>query len=536
MGLFKRRSRELRAENTGQGIVEERRGFLEVDDVLKIVLGLQDSKNRIVTRTEAESIPVLADCMEFITGIASSVPIRLYRVSEAEEEEVLNDQRLALLNEDTGDLLTGAEWKKAFFRDYLLSGSAWAFVNRRGNAMESLHYVDTDNVQVMINEDPIYKIAKVMIGGASYRPDEFIHMARNSKDGVSGVGVVTQHQKYLAMALNYTDFENTLVRAGGNKRGFLQSERKLGVDELKALKSDFEKVYGNDESSVVVLNKGTVFQPASSTSVEMQLSENKGRNREEICSAMCLSVPIIMGKATEDEFSRAIKTAIMPLLDAFEKAVNRAVLLESEKGTLRFACDTRELQAGDMQKRYAAYSEATKAGWLSKNEIRYREKMKPVDGLNVFAMSLGDVLYDPETKRYYVTNTGKQVDMQSINPESDDETADNSEDDPEKRYNHNHGSDGRFTTGSGGGGVDKGHKNDTMGSGRKTKYAPSPQRQHKGLQLKPEEYTTLCGEFNTRYPKASPEGAARTVYKNGVVYRVVADGYGGLVILSKKKY
>ena len=46
----------------------------------------------------------------------------------------------------------------------------------------------------------------------------------------------------------------------------------------------------------------------------------------------------------------------------------------------------------------------------------------------------------------------------------------------------------------------------------------------------------LCGEFNTRYPKASTEGAARTVYKNGVVYRVVADGYGGLVILSKKKY
>lgn len=345
MGLFKRRSRELRAENTGQGTVAEQRGFLEVDDVLKIVLGLQDGKNRIVTRAEAESIPVLADCMEFITGIASSVPIRLYRVGKAEEEEVLGDQRLALLNEDTGDLLTGAEWKKAFFRDYLLSGSAWAFVNRRGNEMESLHYVDTDNVQAMINEDPIYKVARVMVGGKSYRPDEFIHMARNSKDGVSGVGVVAQHQKYLAMALNYTDFENTLVRAGGNKRGFLQSERKLGPDELKMLKTDFEKVYGNDESSVVVLNKGTVFQPASSTSVEMQLSENKERNREEICSAMCLSVPIITGKASEDEFSRAIKTAIMPLLDAFEKAVNRSVLLESEKGTLRFACDTRELQA-----------------------------------------------------------------------------------------------------------------------------------------------------------------------------------------------
>lgn len=533
MGLLKWRSKEMRNKNTGQDAQTEQRSLLEVDDALKIILGLYDTKNRVVSREEAESIPVLADCMEFITGIASSVPIRLYRVGEAEEEEILEDPRLSLLNEDTGDLLSGAEWKKAFFRDYILSGSAWAYVNRKGNQMESLHYVDTGNVQAMINEDPIFKVAKVLVWEKSYRPDEFIHMARNSKDGVSGVGVVVQHQKYLAMALNYTDFENTLVRAGGNKRGFLQSERKLGPDELKLLKTDFEKVYGNNESSVVVLNKGTVFQPASSTSVEMQLSENKERNREEICSAMCLSVPIITGKASEDEFSRAIKTAIMPLLDAFEKAVNRAVLLESEKGKFRFACDTRELQAGDMQKRYAAYSEATKAGWLSKNEIRYREKMKPVEGLNVFAMSLGDVLYDPQTQRYYVTNTGKQVDMQSINPAAD--AVDDAEADPEQRYNHNHGSDGRFTTGSGSSGVDKGRKGGKIGAGKKTKYAPSPQRQHRGIQVKPDEYGLVCGELKTRYPYAKA-GEAKHIHYNGYVYSVEADGYGGCTIMYKIKH
>lgn len=174
--------------------------------------------------------------------------------------------------------------------------------------------------------------------------------------------------------------------------------------------------------------------------------------------------------------------------------------------------------------------------WLSKNEIRYREKMKPVDGLNVFAMSLGDVLYDPETKRYYVTNTGKQVDMQSINPGAETEELGNPEDDPEKRYNHNHGSDGRFTTSSGSSGVDNDRKGGKIGAGKKTKYAPSPQRQHKGLQLKPEEYGKLCGEFKIRYPNATADDSAKTVYKDGIAYRVIADGYGGVIVLSKKKY
>lgn len=523
MGLFKRRGSKPPNMEIKQCEPMEMRGFLEADDLLKIVLGLQDGKNRVVSRVEAESIPVLADCLEFITGIASSVPIRLYRVGASEEEEILDDARIPLLNEDTGDLLSGAEWKKAFFRDYLLSGSAWAYVNRRGNNMESLHYVDTDDIQTMINEDPIFKVARVLIWGKSYLPDEFIHMARNSKDGVSGVGIVAQHQKYLAMALNYTDFENTLVRAGGNKRGFLQSERKLGPDELKALKTDFEKVYGNDESSVVVLNKGTVFQPASSTSVEMQLSENKERNREEICSAFCLSVPIITGKASEEEFSRAIKTAIIPLLDAFEKAVNRAVLLESEKGTLRFACDTRELQAGDMQKRYAAYSKATKAGWLSKNEIRYREKMKPVDGLDVFAMSLGDVLYDPKTKRYYVTNTGKQVDMQSINPAMEDDPSDDAEDDPEKRYNHNHGSDGRFTTGSGSPGVDKWRKSGKIS----TSYSS------KGVKIAHKEMTRIQSECLTWRTEEMMSTRPFSHYVGKYRYEIIPDGTGTMTVVAK---
>lgn len=59
---------------------------------------------------------------------------------------------------------------------------------------------------------------------------------------------------------------------------------------------------------------------------------------------------------------------------------------------------------------------------------------------------------------------------------------------------------GRFA-GGGGGGIRR-----KKGG---TKYAPSPQRNHAGIQMKPKEYAKLCGTFNTRYPRLKPEDGAR---------------------------
>lgn len=407
MGLFtrKKHSEEIRA---APEVRQEQ--TLEVDGVLEALFkGL--ASDRIVSRDEAMGIPALAGCMEFVCGIAASVPVKLYEAGPEEEKEVTGDPRLRILNEDTGDLLTGPEWKKAFFLDYLLRGRGWAYLNMKLNRLESLHYVDDQSISVTTNEDPIFKKAVVWVQGVPYQPYQFIHMARNTRNGIRGEGLLDQAHGQLALALNYINFENAIVRAGGNKRGFLSSEFKLDQNALDNLKESFEKMYGNSYDGVTVLNKGVSFTPAQATSVEMQLAENKARNREEICSLMCLPVSIITGKATLEEFTQAVKVAVLPLLDAFTKALNRAALLESEKDRLHFVCDTRDLQSGDVLKRYNAYTAACRAGWLSKNEIRYLEKYKPIDGLDVVSMSLGDVVYDVKTKKFYVPNTGEAIVM-----------------------------------------------------------------------------------------------------------------------------
>ena len=49
----------------------------------------------------------------------------------------------------TGDSLDVFQMKKATVKDYLISGNAYLYINRQGNKVKSLHYVDEKFVTVL---------------------------------------------------------------------------------------------------------------------------------------------------------------------------------------------------------------------------------------------------------------------------------------------------------------------------------------------------------------------------------------------------
>ena len=88
----------------------------------------------------ALNIPAVSACVDFISGTVARLPIRLYRENDGKTSEITCDIRLQLLNDSTGDLLDPYQMKKAFVRDYLLSGAGYIFPERRRNEFVSLRY------------------------------------------------------------------------------------------------------------------------------------------------------------------------------------------------------------------------------------------------------------------------------------------------------------------------------------------------------------------------------------------------------------
>ena len=363
-----------------------------------------------VTKEKVMQISAVRGCVEMISNTVATIPIKLYKEIEDTVEEVKDDRRVYLLNDDSGDSLDVFQMKKALVKDYLVSGNGYLYINRQGNKVKSLHYVDESFVAVTTNTNPIFKDADFSINGQIYEPYKLIKLLRNTKDGFKGSGIVEENKELLSIAYNTMLFEKNLVASGGNKKGVIKSQNRLQVDAMQDLRNQWKKLYANNNENCVILNNGLDFQELSNTAVEMQLNENKKTNMSDICAIFNISESLLKGSSTSEEYKNFIKLSILPILNAIETALNKELLLNSEQGSFYFAFDTKELLKADMKERFEAYEIASKNGFMQTDEIRYLENLEPL-GFKFIKLGLQDVLYDVEKNTIYTPNTGQLENM-----------------------------------------------------------------------------------------------------------------------------
>lgn len=394
---------------------KEERSRLEqdVDGIKDLLLAaglIEDS----ITRTEALNIPTLAGCVELISSLVASIPIKLYKEENGEVEEIKDDIRLKLLNEETGDTLTSFEMKKALVIDYLLMGNGYIYINKERGDIKSLHYVKESDVSINRNADPIFKNYDILVNAQIYKPYNFIKLLRHTDNGFDGYGIIEENNILLSVIYNSLKYENVLSKTGGNKKGFVESEGKLSLEAIINLKEQWRNMYSNNTENCIVLNKGLGFKESQATPTELQLNENKIANGSEICKIVNIPPSIISGdgKANEGDFDKMFKMGILPILNSLIASINRDLLLEKEKKSFYFGYDTNELLKGDIEKRFKAYEIAVKNKLMDINEVRYKEDLPPLKLFeDTILLNLSDVLYNTKTGKVYTPNTDKTSDM-----------------------------------------------------------------------------------------------------------------------------
>ena len=371
-----------------------------VDDVL--LRALLD--NETITREKALTLPAVSGAVDFISNAIASMPVKLYKEKDGKVEELVKDSRVKLLNGDTGDTLDAFQMKKAMVTDYLMGKGGYCYIRKNRNEVTGLFYVEDTYIGILKVPEPIYKDYQIMVMGKPYKPWDFVKLLRNTKDGASGTGLTVEISKELETAYQTLLYQLGMVKAGGNKKGFLKSQKRLGLDEINALKKAWQNLYQNNTENIVVLNNGVEFQEASNSSVEMQMNESKKTLTDEINGLFHIH---------ENDFDRTFKEAIYPIIKAFETALNRDLLLEKEKKNHFFEFDVKEIIKASLSERYQAYKTAKETGFMTLNEIRRAENLNWIEGLDVVNVGLGAVLYDVDKQKFFTPNTGEATDIDS---------------------------------------------------------------------------------------------------------------------------
>ena len=374
------------------------------DVILKALLEGEE-----IDREKVLMIPAVSSAVGLICDSFAMIPFKLYKKTTKEgrkQTTEVEDDRVNIINYDTGDTLDGFQFKKAIAEDYLLGKGGYAYINKRKNNFVGLNYVQENKVLFERNTDAIFKNYNILVDGNTYRPYDFIKILRNTKNGAYGTGYTKEISKSLETAYKRIIYDLELMRTGGNKKGFLKAQKHLDEKGMSILKSQWNDYFAGN-SSCVILNDGMEFQEASNTSVENQLNEKNKTFSEEVKEIFHI------GKTNED----FLKNAIMPLATAFCTALNRDFLLEKEKKSYYFAPDYTELIRCTIKERFEAYQIAIASGFKTRNEVRYLEGDDALDGLDMINIGLGDVLFDSKTKQIYTPNTNKMVKMDDTNQE-----------------------------------------------------------------------------------------------------------------------
>lgn len=410
MGLFNRNKKrpEIREDTQVDASVIS-------DPLLRALIGGEG-----VDRDTIMNIPAISACVNMIADTVSSLKIKLYRKDKDRIEEVTDDHRTFLLNEDTGDTLDAVQFKKAMITDMFLGRGGYAYVNSVSGEVISIHYVEEQKIGFHKNCDPIFKDYMLEVGGRTYNPWQFITLLRNTRNGCYGRSIIAESPELWDIIYSSQQYEKTLVKKGGNKKGFLKAKNKVTDEVMQKLKEAFRKLYSNNSENVVVLNDGLEFQESSNTSVEMQLNENKETNNKDACKVFLIPPTIINGNPSEEDKKQYYQGCILPILTRFATAINRAMLLEDEKSTMFFAFDDTDLTKGDIEKRFEAYKIALDSGFMQLDEVRKNEKL-PAFGLDFIKLGLQDVIYYPKENKIYTPNTNKLSEMaaQPALPEKD---------------------------------------------------------------------------------------------------------------------
>lgn len=385
MGIFKR------AKRAEEGIIDA--------DVLLTKLGDDN-----VTEQIALQIPAIASSVDWIASRIKSLPIKLYEERDGKTEEITDDYRLKLLNDENDyDTMTATEMKEAMVRDYLLCGRAYAFIDWDLNSVRALHYVRAGDVSYNLPLDPIYRSASYYIGGKEYRPYQLLRLLRHTRDGVSGKSILAESPTLISVAYKTLLFERKLVASGGCRKAYIKSDKPLAKPALEDLKEGWRRLWTLDGDAAIALNAGVDVKEAASSPTELQLNENKITNSGQIYEALGLSSEIIRGTATDEQIAHAVESVIIPIVSDFQAILNRNLLLEDEKDRLYFAFDLKELLRGDIVKRYQAYKVALESNFMQLDEVRYAEDLPPL-GFNYLRLGLNDVLFDAKTKTIYTPN------------------------------------------------------------------------------------------------------------------------------------
>jgi len=281
----------------------------------------------------------------------------------------------------------------------LIDGNAFIRIYR-DNQGNIINLVVLDPLKVEITRDNVtreltyrYELER----GTLVSKNDMIHLTEISRPGYPrGVSRVNELKENLGLASALQEFAARFFGSGANLSGLIEHPAQLTKEQSKDLADSFRGQHKGIRKShkVGVLSGGAKFVKTEASPDEAQMLESQKFAIEQI-ARMFRVPPHMIGVTTPGAMSYAsveqnninfVTHTLRPYITKIEEAYSR---LLPRDVFLRINVDG--LLRGDFATRMQGYSIGSQAGFLSINDIRRFEDLRPVESGDVYRVPLANV-------------------------------------------------------------------------------------------------------------------------------------------------
>jgi HK97 family phage portal protein len=287
---------------------------------------------------------------------------------------------------------TAIEFWEMMMGHVVLRGNAYAQIipGPRG-AVDQLIPRHPDRIEVQTIQTPTgirlrYKWTPPQGQPIILTQDEMFHIRGLSSDGVSGLILADHASDSFGLSKAAENYGATFFRKGATVAGLVEHPKNITGPAQKNLKESIEAQMRNPHG-IMVLEEGMQWKQLGFKAQDAQLIETMEFGIEEV--ARWFNVPLHLLRSNKQAQTYAsvemfdlelIIHTLRPWAVRIEQAISRDLITADDTYFAEFLMDA--LMRGDSTARKDFYASAITNGWMTRNEVRIKENLNPLDGLD----------------------------------------------------------------------------------------------------------------------------------------------------------
>lgn len=328
-------------------------------------------------------------CIKLLAETPSSLPLNFYRVNPDGTKEIDKTHELyQLFAYKPNRYQNRVEFWETVILNLVTHGNAYIQIERRAGRILSLLPLMSSQVETRLMTDQSITYQYTADSGVTIFAEPSIWHIKLMGNGIIGLSPLAYQRNTLGIAQAAERAVTKIYANGAKPSGVLKLDRLLTKEQRTEARQSFSSLTTGSGERLMVLEKGTEFQPISLSPQDIELLSSRKFQISEICR--WYGVPSVMvndnngtttwGSGIEQIVQGFYKLTLRPLLEKIEASMMCKLLSPEDRATMEIEFDFDALLRSDKKTMYESYKSAVNGSLMTPNEARKSLGLVPVDG------------------------------------------------------------------------------------------------------------------------------------------------------------